>query len=210
MPVQASGMRPARALPYELHTTAHVTSANTIELTFDNTGSAAAVFHVYDRRHLERIPRRYTVEANKQLKGEWDLQSDEGMYDLWVLGPNGYHRHFTGNAAQTDIEIAVRYDVKSEKIALYLSNSSAEAVDYTITANAYFDREPWVGTVAANSKSEHQWPLHSSSHWYDFTLTLKNVSGYSRRFAGHMETGKASISDPALGGTAISDQVKIV
>ncbi len=209
MPSQAAGTRPARALPYELHTSAEVPSAHTIELTFGNTGAAAAVFHVYDRHHLERIPRRYTVEANKQLKGAWDLAADEGAYDLWVLGPNGFHRHFTGNAAETDIEVEVRYDVASEKIALYLSNSGAESADYIITANAYFDREPWAGTVAANGKSEHHWPLHSSSHWYDFTLTLNNVSGYSRRFTGHMETGKAGISDPALGGVAISDQVTI-
>ena len=210
MPVQATGTRPARALPYELHTSAKVLSAGNIELTFRNTGSAAAVFHVYDRKHLNQVPRRYTVEANKQLKGNWDLAAKNGLYDLWVLGPNGFHRHFTGNAAEAHLEIQVRYDVTGGNIALRLVNNGNAAADYTITPNAYFNEGPWVGTVAADSQSEQHWSLHSSGHWYDFTLTLKNLPGYSRRFAGHMETGKASISDPALGGTAISDQVNIV
>ena len=209
MPVQATGTRPARSLPYELHTSAKVASENQIELTFGNTGSAAAVFHVYDRKHLNEVPRRYTVEANKQLKGSWDLEADDGIYDLWVLGPNGFHRHFTGSAVTPHPEVQVRYDVAEGKVALHLSNSGNAAADYIVTANAYFDESPWVGTVAANSQTALNWSLHSSSHWYDFTLTIKNLPGYSRRFAGHMETGSSSISDPALGGVAISDQEHI-
>ena len=32
--------------------------------------------------------------------------------------------------------------------------------------------------------------------WYDFTAT---ASGFTRRFAGRVETGRPSISDPAMG-----------
>ena len=62
------------------------------------TGAAGAVFHVYDRLHLDRIPRRFTVEAGKQLSDAGISEAD-GAYDLWVLGPNGFHRHFTGPPA---------------------------------------------------------------------------------------------------------------
>jgi len=210
LPVQATGTRPARALPYELHTSAKVHATNRIELTFGNTGSAAAVFHVYDRKHLDQVPRRYTVEAHKELKGSWDLAADDGAYDLWVLGPNGYHRHFTGNATESPVEIQVRYDVANERVALLMTNHSHASADYHLAANAYFDQEPWVGTVAPNSLVERQWSLQASSHWYDFTLTLANQPGYTRRFAGHLETGEPSISDPALGGVAIGEQLKIV
>ena len=45
------------------------------------TGAVAAVFHVYDRKHLDRIPRRYTVEAGKQLTGAWDaMAADADRY----------------------------------------------------------------------------------------------------------------------------------
>ena len=93
--------RRSRALPYELHASARVDgNAGTVELIFANSGKAAAVFHVYDRRHLDAPPRRYTVEAGKQLSGLWRVNYDANLYDLWVLGPNGFHRHFTGDAGQ--------------------------------------------------------------------------------------------------------------
>ena len=38
----------------------------------------ASVFHVYDKLHLDRIPRRYTVEPGKQLEGRWDAAADGG------------------------------------------------------------------------------------------------------------------------------------
>ncbi len=69
-----------------------------LQLLFSNTGKAAAVFHVYDKLHLDRLPRRYMVEAGKMLDDSWAAMTDDGgAYDLWVLGPNGFHRHFKGN-----------------------------------------------------------------------------------------------------------------
>ena len=78
-----------------------------------------------------------------------------------------------------------------------------------ITANAYLTEGPWTGTVAAKSLFEQHWSLKNSGHWYDFTVTVKGLPGYSRRFAGRVETGEATISDPAMGGLALGDQVKI-
>ena len=213
LPAQAIGTRPSRALPYELHTAAKLLSASTIGLTFSNTGSAAAVFQVYDRKHLDQIPRRYTVEAGKQLVGSWNLSADSGAYDLWVLGPAGYHRHFTGTAVTTAAdplpEVQVCYDIANGNVYLKLANSASVAANYTITANAYLTDGPWAGTVAAAGQVEQHWSLQASGHWYDFTVTVKGLPGYSRRFAGRVETGEAMISDPALGGVAVGDQIKI-
>ncbi|EGD03701.1 phospholipase C, partial [Burkholderia sp. TJI49] len=98
-PTQAAGVRPSRALPYELHASARADAGKgTITLKFANTGRAAAVFHVYDKLHLDRLPRRYAVEPGKTLHDDWAAGADDsGKYDLWVLGPNGYHRRFTGD-----------------------------------------------------------------------------------------------------------------
>jgi len=212
MPIQATGTRPARALPYELHTSAKILSKSAIQLIFGNTGSAAAVFHVYDRKHLDQIPRRYTVEENKQLNGSWEL-TDDNSYDLWVLGPNGFHRHFTGNTVSSKVtpspEVKISYDAVHGNLSLKLSNKANVAVNYTITANAYLGDSPWTGAVGAKSEINQQWSLHSSGHWYDFSVTLKDTPGYLRRFAGHIETGEASISDPMFGGMAISDQLQV-
>ena len=210
MPIQARGTKPACALPYELHTTAQVLSDRFVELIFNNTGSVAAVFHVYDRKNLDKVPRRYTVEANKQLLGEWEADSD-GNYDLWVLGPNGFHRHFVGNASGYEKnplpEVTLSYDTVNKNIFLRLTNNAKTAFDYTIMDNGYFEKKSWKGTLKAKSKSEQKYSLVSSANWYDFSVILKGIDGYSRRFAGHMETGETSMSDPLLGGTAISEQL---
>ena len=91
LPVQELGVRPSRGLLYELHVTASAQpSAMQVQLLFENTGGYGAVFHVYDRRHLDALPRRYTVEASKSLSDAWDVSKDAGAYDLWVLGPTDF------------------------------------------------------------------------------------------------------------------------
>ncbi len=41
--------------------------------------------------------------------------------------------------------------------------------------------------------------LAGSAGWYDFILELDTDSIFQQRFAGHLETGRASTSDPAMG-----------
>ena len=48
--------------------------------------------------------------------------------------------------------------------------------------------------------------FHRSANWYDFTVTVKGQEGFSRRFAGRVENGRDSYSDPALGGPARGNQ----
>ena len=102
--------------------------AATLTLRLDNPGAAGAVLHVYDRLHLERGPRRYTVEAGKRLDGIWDTATDGGRYDLWVLGPNGFHRHFAGRlaaGAQAAPDIQVSYDAPGARLRLTLANRAS-------------------------------------------------------------------------------------
>jgi phospholipase C len=207
LPVQAWGIRPSRALPYELHVHAKA-KAGTMALSFVNTGRAGAVFHVYDRNHLERIPRRYTVGAGHEIGGEWDAAADAGSYDLWVLGPNGFHRHFTGDlGAQRhklpEPEIRVEYDCGRDGIRLALVNHGDHACTFRLSANAYHHRfEPLTFRVRARAYRDHFLSLEHSANWYDFTVQVVGLAGYTRRFAGHLETGRHSLSDPAMGGRA--------
>ena len=78
-------MRFSRGLPYEVHTSARVGSDGTITLLFSNTGTIGAVFQVYDQNNLAAIPRRYTVEAGKELSDNaWSTASTSGSYNLSV------------------------------------------------------------------------------------------------------------------------------
>lgn len=214
LPVQEHCARPSRALPYELNVVASVqydagspARPAAIDLRFANTGTAGAVFHVYDRKHLDRVPRRYTVEAGKHLIGRWELAADAGAYDLWLLGPNGFHRHFTGRAGahpaapEPEIEIAYSHG----DLAITLHNRGALPCEFVMTANAYSDERHAV-TVPAGQARMRPWSLGHSARWYDITVEVRDLPGFRRRFAGRVETGRDSLSDPALGGPARGEQ----
>ncbi|WAC14018.1 phosphocholine-specific phospholipase C [Dyadobacter pollutisoli] len=193
------GTRFSRALPYRLHTHAEQTqNTNEIRLKFENIGTAGAVFHVYDLKHLDRIPRRYTVEAGKQLADEWDLSKDNGDYDLEVYGPNGYFRKFSGNRKNQEPEISVGYDHKKGMLMLELQNPGKVSVQVTIHSNVYDHGGPWTFQLTSRGKAKKEWPLATSGNWYDFSVKTSEENGFMRRVAGRVETGKPGISDPAV------------
>ncbi|MDN8614341.1 phosphocholine-specific phospholipase C [Variovorax ginsengisoli] len=207
LPKQATGTRPSRALPYELHTSARCNAASgKVQLLFANTGKQAAVFHVYDKLHLDRLPRRYMVEAGKTLDDSWAAMTDDaGLYDLWVLGPNGFHRHFKGdlNALRAnDVaqpEVRVCYDITNGNVYLTMMNAGKKAAGFTVKAKAYRGDGPWAASVAGNTTVDQHWDLAASGQWYDFAVTCDTDPRYYRRFAGRVETGKHTVSDPAMG-----------
>jgi phospholipase C len=41
--------------------------------------------------------------------------------------------------------------------------------------------------------------LTKSHNWYDFSVKVKDDSIFLRRYAGHVETGQSSFTDPAMG-----------
>lgn len=201
-PAQEIGIRPSRALPYILHTSAKVDSASkTVKLMFSNTGSHAAVFHVYDKLNLDAIPRRYMVEAGKQLDDVW--QTKENRYDLWILGPNGFHRAFKGHLAKIAQrealpEIRVCMEECDPKMFLKVRHDGKQAVKLIVKANAYLPNKTWVVETATTEK-ELSWDMSEFGGWYDFTVTIENEPSFSRRFAGRIETNEDSISDPYMG-----------
>jgi phospholipase C len=193
---QEPGIRPSRALPYILNAGASVVGGN-VSLTFMNSGTQGAVFHVYDRLHLNRIPRRYTVEAGKTLADSWSSTADAGSYDLWVYGPNGFLRTFHGStgAGASTVEIQLSYSPNSGEILLQLQNSGAAPADITITPNNRFLSGAQTLTLSSGASSPLKLNLAASGHWYDFTASASN---FERRFAGRMETGQDGFSDPAM------------
>ncbi|NKF24626.1 phosphocholine-specific phospholipase C [Solimonas marina] len=207
-PLQARGIRPSRALPYRLYTMADVdTDAQRLTLTFgnDSRDAAGAVFHVYDKLHLDRIPRRYVVEAGKTLTGDWDLGDDLGAYDLWVLGPNGYHRAYRGAtrelsaAVQPEVEIACDNHRPLVVLTVRLRNDGRHPCRFRIDAMAYRNGGPWAVNVPPRSEREFRWPVGDDGHWYDFEVSCDASASFKRRFAGRIETGGDTISDPAMG-----------
>jgi phospholipase C len=205
---QEAGVRFARALPYELHVNGHANAANnTLEITFANTGHQGAHFYVYATNRSDG-PWRYTVEAGKSLADSWDLTATNGVYTFEVHGPNGFVRRFAGTLAAPSSqpgnhaggtpapEVTAHYDVANGNLFLRFANTGGGVARLTVADNAYGARERSV-LVPAGARIEEAWILASSHHWYDLSVTSNDDATFQRRFAGHIETGRPSISDPA-------------
>jgi phospholipase C len=53
--------------------------------------------------------------------------------------------------------------------------------------------------VAAGGTALCHWSLADSGQWYDFAVTCSSDPAFYRRFAGRVETGRHTVSDPAMG-----------
>ena len=194
---QEKGARYSRALGYRLYTRLEtLQNENKIRLYFNNEGKAGAVYHVYDLKHLDQIPRRYTVEAGKSLFDEWSLASDRGAYDLEVHGTNGYFHGFSGNIHINEPEISLNYDAKKGGLTVKILNPHDSMANLSVISNSYDYAVPESISIKPKSTEKLNWLLTKSGNWYDFSI--KSDKGFHYRFAGRVETGKHSITDPAM------------
>jgi phospholipase C len=202
-PAQQAGTRPSRPLPYALDAVARVSPAG-VALHFSNAGQAGAVFHVYDRLALDAIPRRYTVEAGKSLEGLWPASTAGAPHDLWILGPNGFHRHVRGVAASDAMAVAVLADGPGGQLTLSLGNPGGAARRVVVTPAAYGEAlAPWTVALDAGQTASRTWDLAGTGGWYDLQVACDSDPRFARRLAGRVETGRVTTSDPAMAGPAL-------
>jgi phospholipase C len=197
MPRQEAGVRPARALPYAFEV-ASTAKADTVRLTIANTGAAGAAFNLYPAGAGE--PRFYTVEAGKSVDD--DLPIDGGGYHVELHGPNGFLRTLRGPAGKVGPEARARFDAKSGRLEIALHNDGPAPATFELAMEDYLHAKPRRRVVGAGAEVVETIDLRPSRHWYDVSVTCAQVPGFERRFAGHGEDGRPSISDPALGRQA--------
>ena len=197
-PVQAAGVRLSRALPYELDASMSVVDG-AARIDFANAGVAAAVVHVYDLNDLSPPPQRYTLSADDTHSASWPLAS--GGYDLWILGPNGFHRQFR-SAADPGLVVTNAFDRKALKLTITLRNTGPAPLSVRTTANAY-GHKSWSVTVAPGATASNTWALAGTKGWHDLSLTLADHPAWLRRLAGRLESGRDTVTDPAMFGPAL-------
>jgi phospholipase C len=196
LPQQEHGVRPARALPYELHVDDKAGAEGPIELKFSNTGKAAAVFHVrsVDAR---KGPWTYTVGVRDEVADNFG-SSNDSSYNLSVYGPNGFLRTLVGIYGKDSANLSVKaiYETEFEGIILKVRNhgKNTEQV-HLVEAYSGDSTKVW---LEPHESFETFWQLKQSFGWYDLTLTASSDKNFLRHLAGHLETGKDSITDPAI------------
>jgi len=215
MPVQESGTKRARPLPFQ-------PNANLVgfrpdgnaRLEFDNLGtfvSKASHFAIYNNlapaptlaSYPVGFPGQVTVPANKAHTASGGVGASAGdtAYDITVTGPNRFLRRYTGNSASAGAGVSVlsyyyeQGNFGHPTLKLQLVNKSASAVTFTIAANNYLKQAPQQVSVDAHHKAVWELDAVALSHgWYDLSITISADAAWSQRLTGHLETGKASIS----------------
>jgi len=227
MPKQEKGVRPSCALPYQLHADAQLSKdRKMIELTFESkkeifgTKSAGSPFHVYApgayrSRNIESKDFEtarswaYAVPAGKAFTDAWALENFESQaYHLRVYGPNGFFREFTGNADDPLVRVYCGYQQGTKNglsgnIALLLNNLdkdhryTLEIIDHAYNKATIKKSLDTAGEAGEGSVTILN--LGSNFGWYDFSVKISGNLRFEKRYAGRVETGKESFSDPFMG-----------
>lgn len=218
MPVQEQGTRLACALPYQLFADGQL-NADKKEFVVDlEVGKApvggqlqniGAPFNVYAKSTYQNEAGKtwaYGVKAEAKLSDSWKVEDFEGgAYNLALNGPNGFYRQFKGSAQDPALNLECKHEQSgllnktTGNLQLWLENKGTEALEIRITDDAYKANAKTL-TIAAKQRKQLSLNLQKSKGWYDFVLSVKGSPTFLRHYAGHVETGKESISDPLMGG----------
>ena len=213
-PQQEKGIRSATALPYELYVNGSADKGKfKISFTAANKRfgkkAAGSPFTVYAMNPYQGEVLRvwdYTVAAGDTLEDEWQIPDfAAGRYHLRVYGPNGFFREFKGNQQHPQLEFTCSYEQDVNKplklsgnVILTVNNHGPEAQELQISDLGY---KSGIKTlkVPANGKASTLLKLDRSFNWYDFSVSARGNDAFEERFAGRVETGSVTKTDPLMG-----------
>lgn len=219
---QEKGVRISNALPYELYVGGKLSAdKKSFEISFEagnkvfGKQAAGAPFNVYapgkylqeDTQALEPVRTwSYAVKPADKLKDTWPLASfEDAHYHLRVYGPNGFYREFAGDANDPQIEVQCSYQGSltnrrklTGNVELKLINHGSGTANIAINDLGYHKGE-LKKAVAARTTATLVIDLSKSHGWYDFSVKVAGSGSFEQRYAGRVETGKESFSDPVMG-----------
>ena len=199
LPAQEKGVRPARAVPYQLsaHGTANFEDG-TFAIHFGNQGKTA----VYQVRsgNSSQGPWSYTVGQGAHVSDTYAITANNLTgYDLSVYGPNGFLRAFKGSvtgAGNANLDVRATVNAESNSVTVSAANRGGGAV--TITLTDAYSGATVSRPVASGATGTHTFNLNSTHGWYDVTIEVAQDASFRYQVAGHVETGEESFTDPAI------------
>lgn len=198
-PRQEPGQRPARALPYSFDASMTWQPDRGLRLRIANHGIAAVALNAWatDRQP----PRAYTVEAGQHIDDLWPPSGD-GSYVLAVHGPNGFLRRIHGRHADARsplLEVRTGFDAAGGQLLVMLRNVGSSRCALQLRDH-YRHGEQQRLVLERGAARTLAWAVTQQDHWYDIEIAGHDDVPFTYRLAGHIETGAASRSDPAMAG----------
>jgi phospholipase C len=212
---QEPGVRRSCPLPYQLAVEGTLSSDKrsfAIELAAQNEvfGSAAAgsPFVAYSRHGGDDLrTRNYAVKPGDRLTDSWPLDDfDGGKYDIAVYGPNGFFRSYLGNADDPAVDVRLNYVRAGASGTGLNGNIEIQVInrDQNLTFSIEFADESYKNAaqkriLEPGAKAAMVVDTQPSFGWYDVSVRIASSPLFEKRYAGRVETGRWSYSDPAMG-----------
>jgi phospholipase C len=227
MPQQEKGIKPANALPYELYADGKLSAdKKSFEIKFKSGNNvfgkqaAGSPFNVYapgkyanfhNPQKMEAVRTwSYALIPGDSLTDVWPINEFENdNYNLRVYGPNGFYREFKGNANDPLFDVGFVYQAINKKlngkiILTFSLGMNGKPLTVDIIDNSYktgarqmnIQRESFIAQTVILD-------LAKSHGWYDFSIKVNGYTNFEKRYAGRVETGRDSFSDPLMGRTIV-------
>lgn len=217
-PRQEEGTKPACALPYHLLADANLVN-NEVELTLqsikplfgseiETVGAPFTMNTAASFKGVEGKVWAYTVKAGDTLTDRINIQDfDNEAYDFRISGPNGFYRHFVGSKKNPQIIIKAAAEQSglvakklSGNLVFSIENKGTAPVSLQVIDNKYKKAAQNINLKPKSSTSVLL-DLSKSGHWYDFSVVQTGNGIFKHRYAGKIETGEITITDPFMGGS---------
>jgi phospholipase C len=188
-PKQEQGTAAARPLPYQPFGDVSIRHGSAA-VVLGNAGTATVQLQVYSVQGAGFTSQRVDVPGGTSQSVDTAIQDP---YDVAVHGPNGYLRAARGNATAEGFEasVAIVGSAAHPKLRVKLTNGTASAVSGSVSGIGPASPTAFrIGAGRAHSYDVD--PIQAARGWYDIAVTSSR--GYLRRFAGHLENGKPSVT----------------
>ncbi len=96
------------------------------------------------------------------------------------------------------------YEARESEIIVTVTNKGATGA-HAIVTDAYTGRRV-VEFLAAGKSFVKRFELDDAYGWYNLAVTTDADPSFTQVLAGHVETGRDSFSDPAIGGARREDR----
>lgn len=206
LPRQEKGTKPACALPYDVLVNARISdTSNELVIRFELEGklpknkTVGIPFHVISRTPYGAAQEtgrtwNFAVREQEPLEYRWPIdQFAAGNCHLEVYGPNGFYREFKGSRP-VEIELVPGLVSGQESILLRCKSDACLVRSTSYQAGEELYR--------LRSGQEVSIDLKTTFGWYDLEIVHEHDPSFYQRYAGHVETGKSSRTDPLMGGVA--------
>jgi phospholipase C len=216
LPKQEPGLRRSSPLPYELAVDGSLNKKRTqFTIRFEakkvqfGDRAAGSPFIVYARPAKDGLAvRHYAVEAGEFLEDSWAIKEfEKGLYHLRVYGPNGFFREFLGGT--DDPDVGVHFDYARVKPGEQALTGAVNIIAVNCDVERSSKMEVRDRAYRSTDQSREVPPggretliidTQKSFGWYDFSVRISvQERFFEKRYAGRVETGNWSWSDPYMG-----------